>query len=139
MTPRTDRVMTTPREESQARDILTELQGPDGALAINTGQHTAPLPHELAALVERIIGAVARGQTVTVGTVPAEMTTSSAAALLGISRPTLMRMIQEGSIPAHRVGSHHRLRSQDVFATLRSRREREREALAALLDLEDGD
>ena len=37
MTPRTDRVMTTPREESQARDILTELQGPDGALAINTG------------------------------------------------------------------------------------------------------
>ncbi len=139
MAPRTDRVMTTPREESQARDVLTELQGPDGALAINTGHHTSPLPRELAALIERVLSAVARGQTVTVGTVPAEMTTSSAAALLGISRPTLMKMIHEEAIPAHRVGSHHRLLSQDVFAALRARRERERDAFAALLDLDDGD
>jgi excisionase family DNA binding protein len=62
---------------------------------------------------------------------------SGGVAGVAVSRPTLMKMIGDGAIPAHRVGSHHRLRSDDVFAALRARRARERAAFADLLELED--
>lgn len=73
---------------------------------------------------------------VTVTALPEELTTSTAAKILGISRPTLMKMIREGRIPAHEVGTHHRLRTEDVFTELHERRERQRAAFAELLELE---
>lgn len=47
-----------------------------------------------------------------------------------------MKMIEEGTIAAHKVGTHHRLRACDVFDALRARRARERAAFAKLLELE---
>lgn len=79
---------------------------------------------------------MARGGTVTIGSVPEVLTTSAAAGILGISRPTLMKMINTGLIPSHKVGTHHRLRAEDVFAALRARRSRERAAFAELMELE---
>ncbi len=60
-----------------------------------------------------------------------------AAEILGISRPTLMKMVKEGTIPASRVGTHTRLQTDDVLSKLRERRERERAAFEALRALED--
>ena len=77
---------------------------------------------------------MARGGAVTITSLPKEMTTTTAAAVLGVSRPTLMAMIREGRIPAHRVGSHHRLLADDVFAERSARRARER---AAFVDLQE--
>lgn len=79
---------------------------------------------------------MARGGTVTIGAVPEVLTTSAAAGILGISRPTLMKMINEGAIPSHMVGTHHRLRVDDVFAALFARRARERAAFAEHMELE---
>jgi hypothetical protein len=47
-----------------------------------------------------------------------------------------MKMIQEGVIEAHKVGTHTRLRTQDVLEARRARRERERAAFEALLEAE---
>ena len=97
---------------------------------------TEPLPRELGVLLQEVLRAVASGSTVTVVTTPSVVTTSTAAALLGISRPTLMKMIREGVIEAHKVGTHTRLRTQDVLEAKRARRERERAAFEALLEAE---
>lgn len=50
-----------------------------------------------------------------------------------------MKMVKEGHIASHRVGTHHRLKSEDVFAELKARRARERAAFAALLEAEGDD
>ena len=75
----------------------------------------------------------------TVSAIPQEVTTSTAAAMLGISRPTLMKLVTDGAIPAHKVGTHTRLLSGDVLEVKRARRERERAAFAELLELEGDD
>lgn len=133
-----DRVMTTEHEAALARDVLSELEGPEGVLLVERSSEPArKLPAELGRILQEVLNVMARGGKVTIGAVPEEVTTSTAAAMLGVSRPTVMRLIKEGQIPSHKVGTHHRLNSDDVFAVRRARRARERAAFDKLRDLDD--
>ncbi len=135
--PSATRLFTREHDAELARDVLGVLEGPEGYLSVARGDDSArPLPHEVGHLLQRVLEAVASGATVTVTSTPAEITTSTAAAMLGISRPTLMKLITNGAIPAHKVGTHTRLRTEDVLTAKRERRARERAAFAALLELE---
>jgi len=135
-----NRLLASERESELARTALESLQGPQGYLALGsadaTDAATQPLPRELGVLLQEVLRAVAAGSTVTVVTTPSVVTTSTAAAMLGISRPTLMKMIREGAIAAHKVGTHTRLRAEDVLEFKRARRARERAAFEALLEAE---
>lgn len=136
--PATHRLLTTSEDAAQAREVLDSLTGPDGELFV--AQHSeAPqaLPVDLGRILQHVLEAMAAGSDVTVMAIPAELTTSAAAALLGISRPTLIKLAKEGSIASHRVGSHLRFRSEDIAAERAARREREREAFRQLRELED--
>lgn len=133
----TTRLFADAREVDLARDLLGTLAGPAGYLSVGRDDVAPhPVAPEVGRLIQQVLEALASGSTVTVSAVPSEVTTSTAAAMLGISRPTLMKMVRDGTIPAHKVGTHTRLRTEDVHAALRARRERERAAFAALLELE---
>lgn len=80
---------------------------------------------------------VSRGGTVTVGSLPAEITTTTAAKMLGISRPTLMKLIREGALPAHKQGSHTRLLSKGIFEYREMQTAEQSEAFERLRVLED--
>lgn len=135
-----ERLIAGEREVQSAKSTLESLEGPDGFLAVGESDAAPqPLPRELGVLLQEVIRAMASGATVTVMSTPAEITTSTAAAMLGISRPTLMKLIRDGAIPAHKVGTHTRLLTDDVTAARRARRERERVAFAALLEAECDD
>jgi excisionase family DNA binding protein len=60
-----------------------------------------------------------------------KLTTQQAADLLGVSRPTVVRLINDGVLPAERIGNRHRLLLDDVLAYREERRNRQYEALAA--------
>ena len=51
------------------------------------------------------------------------MTTQQAAEILGISRTYVVRLIDQGSIPAYLVGTHRRLRAIDVLDSRHQRDE----------------
>lgn len=134
-----DRFMTGAREADMARAATAALRGPDGVLAVERNGQSQELPPELGRILQRVLDVMADGGSLTISAIPEVLTTTSAAALLDISRPSLMGLIREGKIPAHKVGSHHRLRSEDVFAFRRARRTRERAAFDALRELDDSE
>lgn len=132
------RVLTTSTEAGQAQQAVGVLVGPAGKLVIEQEDREAlSIPPELGRVLQGILEVMAAGGTVTVTSMPRELTTSAAAAVLQMSRPTLMKLIREGALPSHQVGSHTRLSVDDVMAFKSARRERQRAALDALRALED--
>ncbi|MDZ7844388.1 MAG: helix-turn-helix domain-containing protein [Anaerolineales bacterium] len=63
----------------------------------------------------------------------AELTTQQAAAMLNVSRPHVVKLLEAGTIPFVRVGTHRRIRYQRIFSNTKTERDREsHEALDAL-------
>ena len=80
------------------------------------------------ALVQ-VATAMAHRQGVTVIPQNALLTTQEAAELLGISRPTLVRLVEDGEIPYEQRGRHRRVMLADLLAYQASMRRERREAL----------
>jgi excisionase family DNA binding protein len=106
-------------------------------LEIVTDSQSVTLPDDLAHTLTQVVETIANGGRVVVNSVPNELTTTFAAKILGVSRPTVMKLINEGELPAHKVGTHHRLKLSDVQDFKRSRLLQQREAIDALMELSD--
>ena len=93
------------------------------------------LPAEARALLLRILGHMANGDAVTVVPVAAEVTAQQAAEILGVSRPFVIRLVDEGKLPCRLVGTHRRIPLADLLVFKQANRA-ERRAIAAQLTAE---
>lgn len=135
MTTMTQNLIVDATQRRQAGEIVQALAGHPERLTVHDVATNADMPVDLAKVIAQVLEIVARGGTVTIGSLPEELTTTVAAEQLGISRPTLMKLIGEGKLPAHRVGSHHRVKLADVKAFKRARLEEQRRAFEELTEL----
>src|SRR5690554_2938916 len=94
------------------------------------------LDRDLAELVQFVLRALPAGP-VSVRAVPSELTTTAAASILGVSRPTLMKMVEDGVLRAHRVGTHHRFAHHDVAALAKARQSTRQNAFVELRKLNE--
>ncbi len=77
---------------------------------------TLELPAVAIRVLAKIIQEIAEGHAVVVHSVEEEdLTTSEAAEVLGMSRPTLINLLERGEIPYRRVGTHRRIRRSAVL------------------------
>ena len=80
------------------------------------------LQPKLARFIVNMVQSIAADGTLTTNSLPEELTTTVAAQVVGVSRPTLMKMISRNELPSKRVGSHTRLMRSDVIE-FRARRQ----------------
>lgn len=74
------------------------------------------IPADAATAIVNVLVAINEHRRVQIATLPDEMTTGQAADVLGVSRPTVVTLIDEGRIPARKIGTHRRVRTDDVIA-----------------------
>jgi excisionase family DNA binding protein len=103
-------------------------------LTLTVGDEEIPLSGTLASELLEIVSAVTRGHAVSFGTADEELTTTEAAELLNVSRPHLVKLLEQGEIPFHNVGAHRRVYMQDVLKYKAEQRQQSEEAMQALAD-----
>jgi excisionase family DNA binding protein len=111
------------------RGPTARLVGPDG--------NEVEIPASAFAALQAVVRAMAQGLTITLIPHDKELTTKEAADILGVSRPFLVRLLDRGEIPYHRVGTHRRLNAEDVLAYRELRAARRREQLRTLTELSE--
>ena len=102
------------------------LLGPDG--------QTVPLPLEAFDVLRDVAESMRLGKAITVAPVDQMLTTQEAANFLGISRPTLIKLLDENQIPHEFTsgGRHRRIRLQDIVEYQEAKRSQRRESLEQL-------
>lgn len=128
------RIPVTTETIQHAKDTPS-LEGAQLALHTANGAEV-PLPQDLQLALLRVLRSLALNGSATLATLPEELTTTTAADMLGVSRPTLMKWVGAQEIPSHQVGSHTRFLLADVMDKKAERAEARQAAFDALRGLE---
>jgi excisionase family DNA binding protein len=112
------------RAETQQIDIVDDK----GAA------HPVRIPVSALRLLVEVLTEIGEGNAVSIIPIHAELTTQEAADVLNVSRPFLVQLLERGEIPFHKVGTHRRVRYQDVIAYKERIDAERRKALDALAE-----
>lgn len=103
---------------SEARQVALRVDDTDAVV----------VPREVAEVLARVLAHMAAGQGVTVLPAHAELTTQQAADLLNVSRPYLIKLLDNEAITYRTVGTHRRVPLDALLAYKRDDEQKRREA-----------
>lgn len=122
------------RAVRRIKDYL--MRHPDEQTIPVTGEHGGDdaliLPREAVSMLAFILAQAAEGRGVNVIPSQAELTTQQAAAMLNVSRPYLIKLLESGEIPYRLVGRHRRVTYEALHDYKRHDDARRRAAAADL-------
>lgn len=90
------------------------------------------LPTAAAKLLTHLLTEMSQGNAVTLIPLHAELTTRQAADFLNVSRPHVIKLLEQKQIPFHKVGTHRRINFSDLEEFKRSHEVTRRKALEEL-------
>jgi excisionase family DNA binding protein len=102
------------------------------ATLVGPGGKEVELPLEVFQVLVEVVDAMQAGQAITIAPLSTILTTSQAAEVLGVSRPTLVKLLEDGEIEFDRPGRHRRVRLSDLLEYRERRRSARRAHLAAI-------
>lgn len=116
--------------EMQATTQQVSITDKDGTA------HQVEVPVSALRLLVDILTELGEGNTVKLIPVHAEMTTQEGADLMNMSRPTFIKLLDDGKIPFHRVGNRRKVKYTDVMAYKKMLDEKRLQALDELSDID---
>ena len=107
------------------------------ALQCDGDQVLVSLSRSTAEMVAQFVYAQAAGQEVVVTGGLHEVTTTQAGQMLGMSRPQVVKLLQQGKLPYRLVGTHHRVPVAAIKTFLDIESKRMHAAMAELVALQN--
>jgi excisionase family DNA binding protein len=128
-----ERMLTEPisvpqTQERQIRDLRRLIQSGPASLVGPDG-HQVAIPEPVHDLLLLILKNLQAGRAISIVPEHQQLTTQRAANILGVSRPFLVRLVENGDIPFHMVGSHRRIYLRDLLDYQRRRDAARHEAI----------
>lgn len=111
-----------------SRAAAITLTTTDGA------QPTVELPPAALKLIGQLLGAMGEGRPITLMPSKQEFSTVEAANFLNVSRPFVIKEIENGRLPHRKVGSHRRVAFDDLVTYAREMRKRQEGALERMAE-----
>ncbi|MFN3866898.1 MAG: excisionase family DNA-binding protein [Demequina sp.] len=121
-----------PSDADALASVSAILHGEHMPALVGPNAEHINLPKDVYEVLRDIVDAMQHGKAVTVMPQDRVMTTKAAADFLGVSRPTLVGLLEAGHIPFERPSRHRRVKLSDLIAYRDNLREDRREALNKL-------
>ena len=125
---------------TQIAQAVTSTDGDGFVLQLPDGTRMA-LSNAMVEILQASAGELSEGHAVTVLASEVALSPAEAAELLGLSRPFVVRLLDDGALPSHALprSRHRRVLLSDVlaFQTQRDRRRTGRQRLAAIVEDHD--
>lgn len=115
-----ERDISLAKQSSRKLAAILPKKEKDLSIKVEGSESSITLPFSVVKLLVAILSEMAEGNAVTLIPIHAELTTQEAANLLNVSRPYLIKLLENGEIPFHRVGTHRRV----LFADLKEFKEK---------------
>ena len=138
-------VVFPPEDLDQLLDLARFVEGhTEPGLLLGPDGEQVPLPAEVYRVLRQVVDVMRQGKATLVAPQGLLLTTQEAADFLGVSRPTLVKLLGDGSIAFEKPNRHRRVRLQDLIDFQQRRRIDRRTTLnqlteeASELDLYDG-
>lgn len=135
-----EQTVLPPANPDLVRQVEEFLAAHSHSAALIADGERIDLPDEVYEVLKRALQAMANGKAVTVAPVSMRLTTSQAADVLGVSRQTLIRLLEQHKLPYEQPSRHRLLRLSDVLAFKEQRRIETQLTLAEMTrqSVEDG-
>ncbi|MDI9897635.1 MULTISPECIES: helix-turn-helix domain-containing protein [Nocardiaceae] len=101
------------RSATQLAAVVHKRTGTD--VDVRIGDSAVPLDDAARGAVLELLTQLATGRAVAIGTVDELLTTSQAAAVLGVSDTYVRRLADAGDLPIEMRGTHRRFRLEDLL------------------------
>lgn len=109
--------------------VLVEEGGDSGAAPV------LELPPKALRAIADLLGLMAQQQPILLIPQTHEVTTQEAAGILNVSRPYVIKQIEDGVLKCRKVGRHRRIEFQELLQFKRQVQQRSEDALQRLTDL----
>jgi excisionase family DNA binding protein len=134
-------VTATETEAVIARKAVERLQAvaeaqQDITIRIEGSGVAVSLPARAVELMFTVLSAMANGQPISVIPQQPELSTQQAAEFLNVSRPFVVKLIDEGKLPARKVNRHRRIKLVDLVAFEKRSQQDRMAALAELAEID---
>ncbi len=104
-------------------------------LTTTDGSHpTVELPPAALKLIGQLLGAMSEGRPIALMPSKQELSTVEAANFLNVSRPFVIKEIEQGRLPHRKVGTHRRVAFEDLVTYAREMRKRQEHALERMAE-----
>src|SRR3954447_15452358 len=104
----------TAAEARQARELaqaLAEQKGTRGKVRLQVNKKAVEIPARAIPLIAEVMEKVGAGECVEVRTIHETLSTTEAAEILNVSRPYVVKLLDQGMIPCETTeGNHRRIR-----------------------------
>jgi excisionase family DNA binding protein len=116
--PLAERTVLPPEDLGRLGGVLAALTKgrARGAALVGPDGERLDLPPEVFEIFRAVVEALSQGLAITIAPHQMILSTTEAADILGVSRPTLVRLLEAGEIPFQQPGRHRRVRLADVLA-----------------------
>lgn len=126
-----ERTVLPPRDPQDMTSLLEVLGAPEVSVCGNAGQPMT-LPEPVRDALYNVVLALSQGKGISLVPRHLKLTTQEAADLLNISRPTLVRLLEDGRIPFEKPGRHRRVSLDALLEYQQETRSNRRAALGEL-------
>ena len=95
------------------------------------------IPLSALKLLGDILKAMGQGKLISLVPIATEITTQSAAEILGCSRPHLVKLLEDGKIAFTKVGKHRRIKFDDIMAYKKQMKEQQKQHIIDIMNLDE--